>query len=388
MISEAGKKYIAEQFGAKVGTKQCWVYSGLSWRQYAIDGTFVDETGGTGKVVSRVIGAVTDRIELKTPRIGTYRKSDLTTANAGEVTLIDVRDTILKNDGYPAGETQYCVEAAPPPIPPVTPPVAPPVTPPAPPITPTTCNQSFRIIEKDTNNPISGAKVTVGTKTCLTGASGECTITGLTKGKSYGWYYNKSGYIPIGYTFPFIACVTKMTAMLVPPVPPPVTPPVTPPEVAKFGLSEVIENRLPDWIEGYVCTPSGAAAYKCPTGYKLTRRSFVSLYGGHGCPQTAMVFRVKCEREAPPVTPPVTPPTTISSWIDETGVTNLTKNHAVYVFYVSAGAVSAADGKYAKLSPKPSRLDPSAASKDNAIGIFYYSQGAMAAGNGKTGCNY
>jgi hypothetical protein len=82
------------------------------------------------------------------------------------------------------------------------------------------------------------------------------------------------------------------------------------------------------------------------------------------------------------------PPVGIGSWIDESGVTNLTKDHAVYVFYVSAGAVSAADGKYAKLSPKPSKLDPSVASKDNAIGIFYYSQGAMAAGNGKTGCNY
>lgn len=88
------------------------------------------------------------------------------------------------------------------------------------------------------------------------------------------------------------------------------------------------------------------------------------------------------------LTPTAAPPVGISSWIDESGVTNLTKDHAVYVFYVSAGAVSAADGKYAKLSPKPSKMDPSVASKDNAIGIFYYSQGAMVAGNGKTGLSY
>ena len=75
-------------------------------------------------------------------------------------------------------------------------------------------------------------------------------------------------------------------------------------------------------------------------------------------------------------------------WIDESGVTSLTLNHALYVFYLSEGATGAADAKYNILSPKPSRLNPALATLDNALGVFYYSEGAMSAGNVKTGCNY
>jgi len=109
-LTEAGKRYIAENFGID----GCWVYSGLSWRVVSVLGDSVDETGGTGKVVSRLVLDVTDRVELKAPITGTYRKADLTTANGGnEVTLIDVRDIILANDGYPEGENQYCICAIP-----------------------------------------------------------------------------------------------------------------------------------------------------------------------------------------------------------------------------------------------------------------------------------
>ena len=105
-LTEAGKRYIAENFGIE----GCWVYSGLSWRVVSVLGDSVDETGGTGKVVSRLVLDVTDRVELKAPITGTYRKADLTTANGGnEVTLIDVRDIILANDGYPEGENPYCI---------------------------------------------------------------------------------------------------------------------------------------------------------------------------------------------------------------------------------------------------------------------------------------
>ena len=88
------------------------------------------------------------------------------------------------------------------------------------------------------------------------------------------------------------------------------------------------------------------------------------------------------------LTPTGVPSVEIGSWIDESGVTNLTPSHAMYVYYLSQGATGAADTKYAGLSPKPSRMDPSIATVDNAMGIFYYSQGAMGAGNAKTGCNY
>ena len=107
MITEAGKEYIAREFG--IG--DCWIYTGLSWVVYGIDGTTVSETGGTGKIVSRVISGATDRV-VKNAK--TYRKADLTSANEGnEVTLIDVRDVILVNDGYPAGEDQYCIGVPP-----------------------------------------------------------------------------------------------------------------------------------------------------------------------------------------------------------------------------------------------------------------------------------
>ena len=78
----------------------------------------------------------------------------------------------------------------------------------------------------------------------------------------------------------------------------------------------------------------------------------------------------------------------ICSWIDESGVTNLTLDHALYVYYLSRGWTSLADKKYAGLSPKPSELDTTLATLDNALGVFYYSQGWTSLGNKKTGCSY
>jgi len=79
---------------------------------------------------------------------------------------------------------------------------------------------------------------------------------------------------------------------------------------------------------------------------------------------------------------------TICAWIDESGVDNLTLDHALYIFYLSQGATGAADAKYAALSPQPSELLEALATLDNALGTFYYSQGAKGAGNTKTGCSY
>ena len=109
-LTEAGKRYIAENFG--VGG--CFVHSGLSWTVHAVDGSSLHETGGTGQVVSRVISSVTDRVELTSPRTGTYRNTDLVSANDGNsVSLLDVMDYIMLNDGYPEGENQYCICAIP-----------------------------------------------------------------------------------------------------------------------------------------------------------------------------------------------------------------------------------------------------------------------------------
>ena len=78
----------------------------------------------------------------------------------------------------------------------------------------------------------------------------------------------------------------------------------------------------------------------------------------------------------------------IGNWIDESGVTNLTLDHALYVFYLSEGWTSLADKKYTILSPKPSRIDTALATLDNALGAYYYSEGWNSLGNKKTGCSY
>lgn len=116
MITEAGKKWIAEHFG--VG--DCWVYSGLSWTTYYTGGGSDAETGGTAKITARLTNpAVNERVVLSSPRTGTYRTADLTSGNGGNVvSLDDVKFTIMPNDGYPAGETQYCYTPGAPPVPP------------------------------------------------------------------------------------------------------------------------------------------------------------------------------------------------------------------------------------------------------------------------------
>ncbi len=80
--------------------------------------------------------------------------------------------------------------------------------------------------------------------------------------------------------------------------------------------------------------------------------------------------------------------TIICSWIDESDVNNLKIDHALYVYYLSAGWSSLAETKYNTLSPKPSRLDTSLATLANALGIYYYSQKWKSLGNTKTGCAY
>ena len=76
----------------------------------------------------------------------------------------------------------------------------------------------------------------------------------------------------------------------------------TPPDAAKFGLKEIVDNHLPEWISGYACAGCGARyPYICPEGYKRTEcRSQPN--GTHGCCPNCMVAFVKCEQEgvAPP----------------------------------------------------------------------------------------
>ena len=107
-LTDAGREYIAKN----IGVGNCWVYSGLSWVAESVTGDRVNRTGGTGKAVKDIIDPTTDHIEINGLNIS---KATLRDNNGGnDVTISDVTNEILKNDGYPAGENQYC---APPPGP-------------------------------------------------------------------------------------------------------------------------------------------------------------------------------------------------------------------------------------------------------------------------------
>ena len=109
-LTGSGRDYIAE----KIGTGNCWVYSGLSWVAVSVLGDRVDRTGGTGKAVNDIISPTTDHIEIGGLNIS---KTTLRNNNGGsDVTVADVTGEILLNDGYPAGENQYCKGVTPPPI--------------------------------------------------------------------------------------------------------------------------------------------------------------------------------------------------------------------------------------------------------------------------------
>lgn len=117
-LVNSGREYIARN----IGLSDCWVYSGLSWTAVSVLGDRVSRTGGTGKAVNDIILPATDHIEIGALSIS---KATLRTNNGGnDVTISDVVNEILLNDGYPAGETKYCV-GAPPPTPTPTPPPTP-----------------------------------------------------------------------------------------------------------------------------------------------------------------------------------------------------------------------------------------------------------------------
>ena len=86
---------------------------------------------------------------------------------------------------------------------------------------------------------------------------------------------------------------------------------------------------------------------------------------------------------------PVAPPTqTICTWLQETGIGNLTVSHALYNYYLSMNYTNLAEMKYSGLSPQPARLAPANVSIDYALGTYYYGMGYMDLGDMKTGCTF
>lgn len=112
-LTTQGKDYIAQKFGIN----NCMVYEGLTWNSVSTSGQSQQESGGTALIVFRLTEAAVDRIELISPSTGTHRSADLTTNNLNQVVEAADASWISNNDGYPAGETQYCVGAGPTPGP-------------------------------------------------------------------------------------------------------------------------------------------------------------------------------------------------------------------------------------------------------------------------------
>jgi len=103
-LTTTGKNYIAEKFGIN----NCFVYSGLSWTTYGSGGTSQTETGGTAKLVSRLVTSGIVRVQLTSPGSGSYTPADLTNNNENQSADYGDASWISNNDGYPSGESQYC----------------------------------------------------------------------------------------------------------------------------------------------------------------------------------------------------------------------------------------------------------------------------------------
>lgn len=112
-LTTTGKNYIAEKFGIN----NCMVYTGLSWTTYGSGGTQENETGGTAKLVSRLITSGITSVRVTSPGSGTYTLSNLTSNNQNQTVDYSDASWISNNDGYPSGETQYCIGTGPTPTP-------------------------------------------------------------------------------------------------------------------------------------------------------------------------------------------------------------------------------------------------------------------------------
>jgi len=110
MLTENGKKWIAEHFGKLIDTKYCYVSSGINYTDPAGN----PATGGTADVVMTL---VTGRLvgNPRGPNGETY--DDMKAGNDGNDVTVDDAKWVLNNDGDPAGEPQYCfTPEVPPPV--------------------------------------------------------------------------------------------------------------------------------------------------------------------------------------------------------------------------------------------------------------------------------
>ena len=119
MLTENGKKWIAQNLGKKIGDRYCFDYN-ISYYWYNPDtGKEELKTNGTGGMVNilQMAKDLGKENEIYV-RIGDkkFYYTDLKMGNdEQDLTLDDVK-WVVDHDGYPAGEPQYCYSpTAPPP---------------------------------------------------------------------------------------------------------------------------------------------------------------------------------------------------------------------------------------------------------------------------------
>jgi hypothetical protein len=104
-LTTNGKNYIAQNFGIS----NCYAASGLSWTAVANDNSTVNESGGTASIVARLVTtSVYKRVDLTSPRTGSYTYATLKQANDNTDVVLTDAQWIAANDGSPTGEAQYC----------------------------------------------------------------------------------------------------------------------------------------------------------------------------------------------------------------------------------------------------------------------------------------
>ncbi len=415
-FSTAQKDWIAKN----LGINNCFVYDGLSWRQYATDGAYEDDTGGTGIILSRILAPNTDRVELTAPRKKTFRASDVPiTGRTYEEILPDIKADVLSQDGHPSGEAQYCATVTRPPV-------------------EEEEEEGGITIKTDKNQYTVGEEITIsgkysygvgepaaseviaftawfnGAKISPVKAGYRAGYAGETKTHADGSYVfrftpNKAGKWVFQAWDDYESSKVSVTVTSAPAgVYRPWQPVAPTPSGTCTQSFRVLERDTNKPIEGAIirsrgiklCTTdeSGRCTAELEQGKKYSwdasKRNYVPV-------KTSFVPFTACAREQTgylvpysalfrraPTAPTRGAAATICDWIDEIGVGNLTRDHALYVYYLARGETTAANFKYDRLSPKPSQISSSLATKNNALGIYYYSRGEMIPGNIKTGCNY
>jgi len=169
MLTENGKRWIAQNFGVKVDDKYCYSYDAPTFYRYDPDtGTEVAETG-TARAVRTLVGAkLMGKENVIYVRIGDrkYYYSDLKAGNDGQDVTLDDAKWVAENDGYPDGEPQYCYSP----------------TAPAPTPTPGETTLCIRAVDKATGDEINawifidGLFTGKSTPECLPVSAGTRTV--------------------------------------------------------------------------------------------------------------------------------------------------------------------------------------------------------------------